>query len=207
MGAFIEKNCGTIALIVAIIALVSSLVPQINDFMKDGNKTEVVGIAVPGGHGGQGRPAGGPAGGPGGRGGFFGASQPSEEYLKLYDERLALYDEALKTAQEPDSLKLRVERDCAKLMKLRRESGARRVAAGASEAFLKLCATVNCPKATALDKNQAQLDYQQALDRIRGDKELFINTVEAFKGYPSKILTDGDLNAMLAAEQQAPAAP
>ena len=127
---------------------------------------------------------------------------PSKETTDKFAERLKLYDEALKTAQGDDLLKLRVERDTAKLMTLRIENGARRIAPGLSEALLKMRATLACPKATALEKNQAEIDFYQQLDRMRGDKEAFKGTAEAFKDYPKTAASDSDLMNLLAAEQQ-----
>ena len=205
MGEAIQKNVGTIALIVAIIALVSSLVPQINDLCRGcGSETVVV---APAGDGPQPPPPGmGPGGrpggmGPGGPGMMFGFA-PSQETKDKYAERLKLYDEALKAAQGDELFKMRLERDLAKLTTLRIENGARRIAPGLSEALLKMRATLACPKATALEKNQAEIDYYQQFDRMRGDKEAFKGTAEAFKDYPKTAASDSDLMNLLAAEQQ-----
>ncbi len=198
MGEAIQKNVGTIALIVAIIALVSSLVPQINDLCGSCSNNATVEMPAAGGApGGMG--PGGPR--PGGPGMMFGMA-PSKETTDKFAERLKLYDEALKTAQGDDLLKLRVERDTAKLMTLRIENGARRIAPGLSEALLKMRATLACPKATALEKNQAEINFYQQLDRMRGDKEAFKGTAEAFKDYPKTAASDSDLMNLLAAEQQ-----
>lgn len=62
-------------------------------------------------------------------------------------------------------------------------------------------ATLACPKATALEKNQAEIDYYQQLDRFRGDKEAFLRTAEAFKDYPKNAASDNDLMNLLSAEQ------
>ena len=209
MGEAIQKNVGTIALIVAIIALVSSLVPQIKDLSRNpGGVVPAQGQGgAPGGMGpggpgmGPGGRPGGPGMGPGGPGMMFG-SAPSKETIDKFAERLKLYDEALKTAQGDDLLKLRVERDSAKLMTLRIENGGRRIAPGISEALLKMRAMLACPKATALEKNQAELDYYQQLDRMRGNKEAFLGAAEAFKDYPKTAASDSDLANLLAAEQQ-----
>ena len=215
MGESIQKNVGTIALIVAIIALVSSLVPQINDMCRSCGSEEVV-VAPegdgpqplpPGGIGPGGRPGGmGPGGRPGGMGpgvpGMMFGFAPSKETTDKYTERLKLLDEALKAAQGDELLKLRVERDTVKLMTLRIENGGRRIAPGLSEALLKMRAVLACPKATALEKNQAEIDYYQQLDRMRGDKEAFKGTAEAFKDYPKTPATDNDLLNLLTAEQQ-----
>ncbi|MBP5639033.1 MAG: hypothetical protein J6X55_06125 [Victivallales bacterium] len=205
MGEAIQKNVGTIALIVAIIALVSSLVPQINDLCGSCSRSEAV--AVPAGPGGPMAGPGGPMAGPGPRGpqggpGMMWGGGPSEELKGKYAERLKLFDEAMKSARGDELLKLRVERDTTKLISLRMENGGRRFGPGLAETFLKMRATLACPKATALEKNQAELDYQQQLDRMRGDKEAFIGTAEAFKEYPQKPASDGDLMNLLAAEQQ-----
>ena len=209
MSEAIQKNVGTIALVVAIIALVSSLVPQIKDLSS--NPGGVVPApaqgqgGAPGGMG-PGGPGGRPGGmGPGGPGmgpGMMFGSAPSKETIDKFAERLKLYDEALKTAQGDDLLKLRVERDAAKLMTLRIENGARRIAPGISDTLLKMRAMLACPKATALEKNQAELDYYQQLDRMRGNKEAFLGAAEAFKDYPKTAASDSDLANLLAAEQQ-----
>ena len=199
MGEAIQKNVGTIALVVAIIALVSSLVPQIKDLSR--NPGGVVPAKGQGGAPGGVGPGGGPGGRPGGPGMMFG-SAPSKETIDKFAERLKLYDEALKTAQGDELLKLRVERDSAKLMTLRIENGGRRIAPGISETLLKMRAMLACPKATALEKNQAELDYYQQLDRMRGNKEAFLGAAEAFKDYPKTAASDSDLANLLAAEQQ-----
>ena len=206
MGEAIQKNVGTIALIVAIIALVSSLVPQIKDLSSNpGGVVPAQGQGgAPGGMG-PGGPGGRPGMGPGGPGmgpGMMFGSAPSKETIDKFAERLKLYDEALKTAQGDDLLKLRVERDSAKLITLRIENGARRIAPGISETLLKMRAMLACPKATALEKNQAELDYYQQLDRMRGNKEAFLAAAEAFKDYPKTAASDSDLANLLAAEQQ-----
>jgi hypothetical protein len=126
---------------------------------------------------------------------------PSQETTDKYLERLRICDEALKTAQGEELLKMRVERDTAKLMALRLESGARRLAPGLSEALLKMRAMLACSKATALEKNQAEIDFYQQLDRLRGDKEAFLATAEAFKDYPNTPASDSDLQNLLTAEQ------
>ena len=205
MSEAIQKNVGTIALIVAIIALVSSLVPQINDLCRNCGSDIAAPPngqgGAPGGMGPGGRPGGMGAGGPGGPGMMFGFA-PSKETTDKFAERLKLYDDALKTAQGDELLKLRVERDAAKLITLRIENGARRIAPGLSEALLKMRATLACPKATALEKNQAEIDYYQQLDRFRGDKETFLTTAESFKDYPKTAASDNDLMNLLSAEQQ-----
>jgi len=210
MNEAIQKNAGTIALIVAILAMVFALVPQIKELC--GNDNDVVAPASgpgeaprgPMGPGGMG--PGGPMMGPGGMGpggmGMMRGFGPSQETTDKYLERLNLCDEALKTAQGEELLKMRVERDAAKLMALRLESGARRIAPGISEALLKMRAMLACPKATALEKNQAEIDFYQQLDRLRGDKEAFLATAEAFKDYPNTPASDSDLQNLLAAEQQ-----
>ena len=129
-------------------------------------------------------------------------SAPSKETIDKFTERLKLYDEALKTAQGDELFKMRLERDLAKLTTLRIENGARRILPGLSAALLKMRATLACPKATALEKNQAEIDYYQQFDRMRGDKEAFKGTAEAFKDYPKTAASDSDLMNLLAAEQQ-----
>ncbi len=212
MSEVIQKNVGIIALIVAIIALVSSIVPQIKEFCSNGDgiaSVPVVGQGgapggpAPGGMGPGGRPGGmGPGGmGPGGPGMMMGFG-PSKETTDKFVERLKLYDEALKNVQGDELLKMRVERDAAKLIALRIENGARRIAPGLSEAMLKMRATLACPKATAIEKNQAEIDFYQQMDRFRGDKEAFLRMAESFKDYPKTPASDSDLANLLAAEQQ-----
>ena len=154
---FTEKHVGTIALIVAIIALFGTLVPQITDFIAKSNPGGGVAVApegpAPGGPAGGGMPGPGGPGGPGGGmpgmggprgggmggGGFggFGPMKPSDEYIAKFKERVALYDEALKSAQGAAALKMRLDRDLAQLMLMRNEAGGRRIMPGLAEAFLK----------------------------------------------------------------------
>lgn len=218
-SSFTEKHVGTIALIVAIIALFGTLVPQITDFIAKSNPG---GTAVapegpaPGGPAGGGMPGPGGPGGPGGGmpgmggprgggmgGGFggFGPMKPSDEYIAKFKERVALYDEALKTAQGAAALKMRLDRDLAQLMLMRNEAGGRRIMPGLAEAFLKERYAAASDTMSKLDKNQAELDYIQAFDRMRGDKDAFLNTIEPLKGYPKTAITQEQLVALLAAEQ------
>ena len=215
-SSFTEKHVGTIALIVSIIALFGTLVPQITDFVAKSNPGEVAAAPqgpAPGGPGG-GMPGPGGPGGPGGMpgmggprgggmGGFggFGPMKPSDEYIAKYKERVDLYDEALKTAQGPAALKMRLDRDLAQLMLMRNEAGGRRIMPGLAEAFLKERYAAASDTMSKLDKNQAELDYIQALDRMRGDKDAFLNTIEPLKGYPKTAITQEQLIALLAAEQ------
>jgi hypothetical protein len=204
-SSFTEKHVGTIALIVSIIALFGTLVPQITDFVAKSNPGEVAaepqGGPAPGGPGGGMPGMGGPRGG--GMGGFggFGPMKPSDEYIAKYKERVALFDEALKTAQGPAALKMRLDRDLAQLMLMRNEAGGRRIMPGLAEAFLKERYAAASDTMSKLDKNQAELDYIQALDRMRGDKDAFLNTIEPLKGYPKTAITQEQLVALLAAEQ------
>lgn len=218
-SSFTEKHVGTIALIVAIIALFGTLVPQIVDFVAKSSPAAPEaplpsGPSAGGPAGGPGGPAGGmpgPGGGMpgmggprgGGMGGFggFGPMKPSDEYIAKYKERIALYDEALKTAQGSSALKLRLDRDLAQLMLMRNEAGGRRIMPGLAEAFLKERYAAAADDMSKLDKNQAELDYIQAFDRMRGDKDAFRNTIEPMKGYPKTALTPEQLVALLAAEQ------
>ena len=211
---FTEKHVGTIALIVAIIALFGTLVPQITDFVAKSNPGEVAvapegpasggpggGMPGPGGPGGGMPGMGGPrGGGMGGGFGGFGPRKPSDEYIAKFKERVALYDEALKTAQGAAALKMRLDRDLAQLMLMRNENGGRAMP-GLSEAFLKERYAAASDTMSKLDKNQAELDYIQALDRMRGDKDAFLNTIEPLKGYPKTAITQEQLVALLAAEQ------
>ena len=218
-SSFTEKHVGTIALIGAIIALFGTLVPQITDFIAKSNPG---GTAVapegpaPGGPAGGGMPGPGGPGGPGGGmpgmggprgggmgGGFggFGPMKPSDEYIAKFKERVALYDEALKTAQGAAALKMRLDRDLAQLMLMRNEAGGRRIMPGLAEAFLKERYAAASDTMSKLDKNQAELDYIQAFDRMRGDKDAFLNTIEPLKGYPKTAITQEQLIALLAAEQ------
>ena len=202
-SSFTEKHVGTIALIVSIIALFGTLVPQITDFVAKNKPIEEA--AAPAGGPGGGMPGpgmGGPRGGGFGGGfGGFGPMKPSDEYIAKYKERVALYDEALKTAQGNAALKMRLDRDLAQLMLMRNEAGGRRIAAGLAEAFLKERYAAASDTMSKLDKNQAELDYIQALDRMRGDKDAFLNTIEPLKGYPKTAITQEQLVALLAAEQ------
>ena len=218
-SSFTEKHVWTIALIVAIIALFGTLVPQIVDFVAKSSPAAPEaplpsGPSAGGPAGGPGGPAGGmpgPGGGMpgmggprgGGMGGFggFGPMKPSDEYIAKYKERIALYDEALKTAQGSSALKLRLDRDLAQLMLMRNEAGGRRIMPGLAEAFLKERYAAAADDMSKLDKNQAELDYIQAFDRMRGDKDAFRNTIEPMKGYPKTALTPEQLVALLAAEQ------
>ncbi|MBR5837732.1 MAG: hypothetical protein IKZ84_04240 [Victivallales bacterium] len=201
---FTEKHVGTIALIVAIIALFGTLVPQITDFVAKSNPGEAA-VApegpASGGPGGGMPGMGGPrGGGMGGGFGGFGPRKPSDEYIAKFKERVALYDEALKTAQGAAALKMRLDRDLAQLMLMRNENGGRAMP-GLSEAFLKERYAAASDTMSKLDKNQAELDYIQALDRMRGDKDAFLNTIEPLKGYPKTAITQEQLVALLAAEQ------
>ena len=72
---------------------------------------------------------------------------------------------------------------------------------GLAEAFLKERYAAASDTMSKLDKNQAELDYIQALDRMRGDKDAFLNTIEPLKGYPKTAITQEQLIALLAAEQ------
>ena len=204
-SSFTEKHVGTIALIVAIIALFGTLVPQITDFVAKSNPGEVAAAPqgpAPGGPGGGMPGMGGPrGGGMGGGFGGFGPMKPSDEYIAKYKERIALFDEALKTAQGPTALKMRLDRDLAQLMLMRNEAGGRRIRPGLAEAFLKERYAAASDTMSKLDKNQAELDYIQALDRMRGDKDAFLNTIEPLKGYPKTAITQEQLIALLAAEQ------
>lgn len=209
-SSFTEKHVGTIALIVSIIALFGTLVPQITDFVAKNKPIEEAAAPAGGSAPGGGMPGpgggmpgmGGPRGGGMGGGGFggFGPRRPSEEYIAKYKERVALFDEALKTAQGPAALKMRLDRDLAQLMLMRNENGGRAMP-GLSEAFLKERYATASDSISKLDKNQAELDYIQALDRMRGDKDAFLNTIEPLKGYPKTPLTQEQLVALLAAEQ------
>ena len=151
-----------------------------------------------GGMPGMGGPRGG---GMGGGFGGFGPMKPSDEYIAKFKERIALYDEALKTAQGAAALKMRLDRDLAQLMLMRNEAGGRRIMPGLAEAFLKERYAAASDTMSKLDKNQAELDYIQALDRMRGDKDAFLNTIEPLKGYPKTAITQEQLVALLAAEQ------
>ena len=219
-SSFTEKHVGTIALIVSIIALFGTLIPQITDFVAKSNMGEAVAAPegpAPGGPAGGGMPGPGGPGGPGGGmpgmggprgggmggGGFggFGPMKPSDEYIAKFKERVALYDEALKSAQGAAALKMRLDRDLAQLMLMRNEAGGRRIMPGLAEAFLKERYATASDTMSKLDKNQAELDYIQALDRMRGDKDAFLNTIEPLKGYPKTAITQEQLVALLAAEQ------
>lgn len=194
--SFCQRHVGSIALIVGILALGSSLVPQIQNFFGSGN-VEVTVVKAEGA-----KPAPGP--GPGPRGGFGGGPAPvSEETLKLYAERIRLYDAAIKaTTQQAEQQWLRHERCLVRLAKARLEQGGRRPrGASLAELFLTRQALAVRAGATALEQNQAALDYQRALDQFRGDREAFLGTVSGFENYPARDLTDEELIALLAAER------
>ena len=193
MSEAVQKNVGTIALIVAIIALISSLVPQIKELCCEGGRNVPYQVSSQGS-----RTVGMGPGGPGMMRGFG----PSRETADKFAERLKLYDEALNAVQGDELLRMRVERDSVKLMTLRIENGGRRIAPGLSEALLKMRAAMACPKTSALEKNQAEIDYHQQLDRFRGEKEAFLEAAEKFKDYPKTAASDNDLVELLAAEQQ-----
>lgn len=200
-GSFCQRNVGSIALIVGIIALGSSLVPQIQDFCGSSENVQVT-VVKEEGRPGPGGPGGGFGGGPGGPGGFGGGPAVSEETMKLYGERIGLYDEVLKAAPAERQAQLRHERCLVRLTKLRLEQGGgRRFRSSLAEAFLNRQAAKANPSATALERNQAELDYQRTLDSFRGDKEAFLGTVKAFETYPGTDLSDADLLALLAAER------
>lgn len=203
----IEKNAASIALLVAIIALVVALIPQFKTYMANCGSTcaleEVppsAGGSGPGGPGGPGM--GGPGmGGPGGpgMGGPGGFGGPSEEYVAKYRERVVLLNDA--AAKEPGNIDLILERDKALLMVMRLDAGGRRVAAGASEAYLAQLAA-KAKGAPALEINQAELSFLQAKARAR-NPEAFDAACEAIKDYPKTPATPEQLQALLAAERGA----
>ncbi|HQL09092.1 MAG TPA: hypothetical protein PLE35_05775 [Lentisphaeria bacterium] len=198
----IEKNAASIALLVAIIALVVALIPQFKTYMANCGSTcaleEVPPSAGGSGPGGPGGPGMGGPGGPGmgGPGGFGG---PSEEYVAKYRERVVLLNDA--AAKEPGNIDLILERDKALLMVMRLDAGGRRVAAGASEAYLAQLAA-KAKGAPALDINQAELSFLQAKARAR-NAEAFDAACEAIKDYPKTPATPEQLQALLAAERGA----
>lgn len=202
-GSFCQRNVGSIALIVGIIALGSSLVPQIQDFCGASENNVEVTVVKEEGRPGPGGPGGGFGGGFGGGPGGGGPAV-SEETLKLYSERIGLYDEALKAASAERQAQLRHERCLVRLTKLRLEQGGggrRFRGASLAEAYLNRQAAKANSSATALERNQAELDYQRTLDSFRGDKEAFLETVKAFGAYPGNDLSDAELLALLAAER------
>ena len=211
----IEKNAASIALLVAIIALVVALIPQFKTYMANCGSTcaleEVppsAGGSGPGGPGmggpggpGMGGPGGPGMGGPGGpgMGGPGGFGGPSEEYVAKYRERVVLLNDA--AAKEPGNIDLILERDKALLMVMRLEAGGRRVAAGASEAYLAQLAA-KAKGAPALEINQAELSFLQAKARAR-NPEAFAAACEAIKDYPKTPVTPEQLQALFAAERGA----
>ena len=202
-GSFCQRNVGSIALIVGIIALGSSLVPQIQDFCGSSENNVEVTVVKEEGRPGPGGPGGGFGGGFGGGPGGGGPAV-SEETLKLYSERIGLYDEALKASPAERQAQLRHERCLVRLTKLRLEQGGggrRFRGASLAEAYLNRQAAKANSSATALERNQAELDYQRALDSFRGDKEAFLESVKAFEAYPGNDLSDAELLALLAAER------
>ena len=179
----IEKNAASIALLVAIIALVVALIPQFKTYMANCGSTCAL-EEVP------------PSAGGSGPGGFGG---PSEEYVAKYRERVVLLNDA--AAKEPGNIDLILERDKALLMVMRLDAGGRRVAAGASEAYLAQLAA-KAKGAPALDINQAELSFLQAKARAR-NAEAFDAACEAIKDYPKTPATPEQLQALLAAERGA----
>ena len=204
MSEMIQKNAATIALIVAIIALVASMVPQINDLCKSSGAP----ASSPAPAGGPGRgPGMGGAPGPGGRGPGMGPGMgmmmrgPSEEIKALYQARLALYDSLLSQAGEADELsRLTLERDLLRARIVRLGKGRFLQNQGATEAFLKKQTILASSKATALEKNQAEIDFQQAIDSLRGTKEAVQEALQAVADYPKTALSDEALNALIDAE-------
>jgi len=196
MSQGIEKNAASIALLVAIIALVVALIPQFKTYMAGCRSTcaPEEATAAPGGSGpggpGMGRPG---MGGPGGFGG------PSEEYIAKYRERVALLNEAV--AKESGNIDLILERDKALFMVMRLDAGGRRVAAGASEAYLAQLAA-KAKGVSALDLNQAELAFLQAKARVR-NAEAFDAACEAIKDYPKTPATPEQLQALFDAERGA----
>lgn len=199
----IEKNAASIALLVAIIALVVALIPQFKTYMANCGSTcapeEMT--APPSGPGGPGM--GGPGmGGPGMGGpgmGGPGMGGPSEEYVAKYRERVVLLNDAV--AKEPGNIDLILERDKALLMVMRLNAGGRRVAAGASEAYLAQLAA-KAKDAPALEINQAELTFLQAKARAR-NAEAFAAACEAIKDYPKTPATQEQLQALFDAERGA----
>lgn len=211
----IDKNAASIALLVAIIALVVALIPQFKTYLAGCRSVAVPeeATAVPGGPGmggpgmggpggpgmggpGMGGPGGPGMGGPGGPGGFGG---PSEEYVAKYRERVVLLNDAV--AKEPGNIDLALERDKALFMVMRLDAGGRRVAAGASEAYLMQLAA-KAKGASALDLNQAELSFLQAKARVR-NAEAFEAACEALKDYPKTPATPEQLQALFDAERGA----
>lgn len=203
MCNFAQKHASTIALIVAIIALFATLIPQITEFMNasgssDSNAPQGAPAKGPGMPG-PGGPGMGGHGGPGS--GMRGMSRkPSEELQALFAKRLALFDEAIKNASAEEAAKLRCERDQFRVQVARQNRGGFRMNAGAAEAFVKYQNSKNCPKATPLCKNLAEIDYQKAVDGIRGDKQAFLDVAKKLENYPATPLADEDIEALLDAE-------
>ena len=198
-ASVIEKNAASIALLVAIIALVVALIPQFKGYMA-GRQTAVAqeNAAAPGGAGpgmdGRGGPGMG-APGMGGPGGSFGG--PSEEYVAKYRERVALLNDAV--SKEPGNIDLILERDKALFMVMRLDAGGRRIAPGASESYLTQLAA-KAKGVSALDLNQAELTFLQAKARVR-NHEAFDAACEALKNYPKTPATTEQLQALLDAER------
>ncbi|HOG51523.1 MAG TPA: hypothetical protein PKY10_13115 [Lentisphaeria bacterium] len=198
-ASVIEKNAASIALLVAIIALVVALIPQFKEY-KAGRQTAIAqeNAAAPGGAGpgmaGRDGPGMG-APGMGGPGGSFGG--PSEEYVAKYRERVALLNDAV--AKEPGNIDLILERDKALFMVMRLDAGGRRIAPGASEAYLTQLAA-KAKGVSALDLNQAELAFLQTKARVR-NPEAFDAACEALKSYPKTPATTEQLQALLDAER------
>lgn len=203
-ASVIEKNAASIALLVAIIALVVALIPQFKSYMAGNQPAASEEVAAPGGAGpgpgpGMGGPGGPGMGGPGGPGGPGGFGGPSEAYVAKYRERVALLNEAV--AKEPGNIDLILERDKALFMVMRLDAGGRRVAPGASEAYLTQLAA-KAKGVSALDLNQAELAFLQAKARVR-NAEAFDAACEALKDYPKTPATAEQLQALLDAERGA----
>jgi len=202
MSEMIQKNAATIALIVAIIALVASMVPQINDLCKS---TPVpASSAAPAVGPGPGMGGGMPGGGMGGRGPGMGGMMmrgPSEELKALYQARLPLLEQAIAVAGDTEEkARLSLERDLLRARIVRLNKGGFRQNQGATEAFLKKQTALASATATALEKNMAEIDFQQAIDSLRGTKEAVLEALQAVADYPKSPLTDEALEALISAE-------
>lgn len=201
-----QRNVASIALVISIIALIFAVVPSLKDDGAAKMPKAAAGAGGGGERGGGGEPGG--RGGAGGGGGGRGGRGPSAEYVAKFKERVTLLTTAAQASPAGSELALQLglERDLAKLMVLRLEAGGRRVAAGASEAWLKqkvataLAGKTGANQAIHLAANQAELDWLSARDRLR-DQDAFAEATNAIANYPATAVSDEQLAQLLQAEQ------
>lgn len=167
---------------------------------------------------------GGPArhGGPGMM--MMPPQQGNSAVAEVLDRRLDLLRTALTETQQAcqakkstlaDVWRARVALDEAIVLKMR--AGGRRMMPGASEALLKYRLAAALEKenekafkngtlapsrwtACRLAANQAELEFRQALQRVRGGREAFEEAAKAFSDYPAEPADEAKLKALFAAE-------